>query len=159
IYYNISRSIAYGSLRGTPPGSDPRRHKELAARVLHYARAAYEQARKYDADPERKGTLGTYLCSALINHEPSPSYAEIEAIAREAWGIREKLYEKQYGVGNPLDTHPLNFLFIALTQQDKLEELERVFLDLLARNPHPNWDRNASEALPEAAAKLARAGK
>jgi serine/threonine protein kinase len=152
IYYQISRSIVHGSLTRS---SDPQRLKELAARVVHYARAAYNQGKKYDGDPEQIGTLGTYLCFVLDNHQPNPDYAEIEVIAREAWGIRQKLY----GVGGPLDTHPLNFLLMALTHQDKLEELERVFLDLLARNPRPKWDTNAVFALPEAAAKLARAGK
>ena len=32
-------------------------------------------------------------------------------------------------------------------------------VDLLARNPQPKWDRNASVALPMAAAKLTGAGK
>jgi hypothetical protein len=155
IYYNHSRAIARGSLARTSPISAPQRYKELAARVLHYARAAYDQAKKYDAEPEQMGILGTYLCSVLINHEPNRDYAEIEAIAREARGIREKLF----GVGGNLDTHPLNFLIIALAQQDKIEELERVFLDLLARKPQPKWDRNASIALPLAAMKLAPAGK
>jgi len=91
----------------------------------------------------------------LIHHEPNPDYAAIEVIAREAQGIREKLF----GVGGPLDTHPLNYLLIALARQDRIEDLERVFLDLLARNPRPKWDGNASYALPEAAAKLARAGR
>jgi tRNA A-37 threonylcarbamoyl transferase component Bud32 len=155
IYYEISRSVARGSLARTSPISDPQRHKELAARVLHYARAAYDQAKKYDAEPEQLGILGVYLCSVLINHEPNPDYAEIEAIARDARDIREKLFP----VGENLHTHPLNFLLIALARQDKIEELERVFLDLLARKPQPKWDRNASIALPLAATKLARAGK
>ena len=155
IYYNLSRSIVRGSLARTSPHSDPQRHKELAARTVHYARAAYDHATKYGGDPEQIGTVGNYLCHVLIHLEPNPDYAAIEAIAREAWDIRVKLY----GVGNRLDTHPLNYLLIALARQDKIEELERVFLDLLTRNPQPKWDGNASYALPEAAAKLARAGK
>jgi tetratricopeptide (TPR) repeat protein len=155
IYYEISRSIARGSLARTPRYSNPQRYKELVAKVLHYARAAYDEAKKNDADPEQLAALGTYLCSVLINHDPNPDYTELEAIASEAWGIRKKLY----GVGGTLDTHPLNFLVIALAQQDKIEELERVFLGLLASKPQPKWDRNASIALPLAATKLARAGK
>ena len=143
IYYNISRSIERGSLEDTSPSSDPDRRKELAAKVVHYARAAYDQAKKYEGDPDQIGTLGTYLCHVLIHHEPNPDYAAIEAIAREARVIREKLY----GVGGRLDTHPLNYLLIALARQDKIDELERVFLDLLARKPQPKWDDNASYCL------------
>jgi hypothetical protein len=155
IYYNLSRSIVRGSLARTSPRSDPQRHKELSARAVHYARAAYDQARKYDAEPEQMATLGIWFCHALIYHEPNPDYAGIEAVAREARAIREKLF----GVGTNLDTHPLNYLLWALARQDKIEELEKVFLDLLARKPQPKWDIQASLALPEAAAKLARAGK
>ncbi len=155
IDYNLSRSIARGSLARTSSRSDPQRHKELSAKVVRYARAAYDQARKYDAEPEQMATLGTWFCHALMYHDPNPDYAAIEAMARDARVIREKLF----GVGGPLDTHPLNYLLWALAGQDKIEELERVFLDLLARKPQPKWDIIASHALPEAAAKLARAGK
>ncbi|HEY7326431.1 MAG TPA: protein kinase [Gemmataceae bacterium] len=155
ISYDISRSIARGSLARTSRQSDPQRHKELSAKVVRYARAAYEQARKYDAEPEQMTILAIWFCHALIYHEPNPDYSMIEAIAREARGIREKLF----GVGTNLDTHPLNYLLWALARQDKIEELERVFLDLLARKAQPKWDINACLALPEAAAKLARAGK
>lgn len=88
-------------------------------------------------------------------HDPNLDYATVEAIARKARVIREKLF----GVGGNLDTHPLNYVLFALARQDKIEELERVFLHLLARKPQPKWDINASFALPEATAKLARAGK
>jgi tetratricopeptide (TPR) repeat protein len=154
IYYEISRCIWRGRLASTSP-SDPERRNELAARAVQYARAAYDLAKKYDGEPEQMGILGVYLCHTLIHLEPNPDYAAIEAIAREARAIREKLF----GVGGNLDTHPLNYLLIALARQDKIEDLERVFLDLLARKPQPKWDGNASYALPEAAAKLARAGK
>jgi hypothetical protein len=155
IDYDLSRSIARGSLARTSAISDPQRRKELAARAVHYARAAYDQAKKYGGDPEQMGILGVWLCHTLVYMEPNPDYAAIEAIAREARGIREKLF----GVGGNLDTHPLCYLLIALARQDKIEELERVFLDLLARKPQPKWNDNAGYALPEAAAKLARAGK
>jgi hypothetical protein len=155
IYYNHSRAIWRGSLKSTSPSIDPQRRKELAARAVHYARAAYDQGKKYGGEPEQMGILGVYLCHTLIHYEPNPDYAAIEAIAREARVIREKLF----GVGGPLDTHPLNYLLVALARQDRIEEVERVFLDLLARCPQPQWDGNASYALPEAAAKLARAGK
>lgn len=155
IYYNLSRSIVRGSLARTSPHSDPQRHKELSARAVHYARAAYDQARKYDAEPWQMATLEIWYCHALIYHDPNPDYAAIEVMAREARGVREKVF----GLGNYMDTHPLNYLLWSLARQDKLEELERVFLDLLARKPHPKWDIIASHALPEAAAKLARAGK
>jgi hypothetical protein len=155
INYEISRCIWRGRLESTSPSSDPQHRKELAGKVVHYARAAYDLAKKCDGEPEQLGILGVYLCHALIHLEPSPDYAEIGGIAREARGIREKLF----GVGGNLDTHPLNYLLIALARQDKIEELERVFLDLLARKSQPKWDGNASYALPEAAAKLARAGR
>ncbi len=155
IYANLSRSIVRGSLARTSPRGDPQRHKELSARAVHYARAAYDQGRKYAAEPEEMAILAIWFCHALIEHDPNADYAAIEAMAREARLIREKLY----GVGGPLDTHPLNFLLIALARQDKTEDLERVFLDLLARYPKPKWDSNARYALPKAAAKLARAGK
>jgi hypothetical protein len=155
IDYQISRSIARGQLSSTSPSSDPQRFQELAAKAVHYARAAYDQSKKYDGEPEQIGIHGVWLCHLLIFLEPKPDYAEIEAIAREARGIRENLF----GVGGNLDTHPLNYLLIALARQDKIEELERVFLDLLTRNPQPKWNNNARYALPEAAAKLARAGK
>jgi serine/threonine protein kinase/tetratricopeptide (TPR) repeat protein len=155
VYYNISRSIERGSLKNTSPTSDPERHKELSAKVVRYARAAYDQARKYDAEKEQMGILEVYLCHALIHYEVNPDYAAIEAIAREARVIREKLY----GVGNRMDTHPLNYLIVALARQNKIEEVEKIFLDLLARHPRPEWDVNAHFALPEAAAKLSCAGK
>jgi hypothetical protein len=155
IYYHLSRSLLRGRLASTSDSTDPQRYKELAGEVLRYARAAYDQVKKYDGDPSEIATLEVYLCHVLIHLEPNPDYAGIESIAREARAIREKLF----GVGGNLDTHPLNYLLIALARQDRIEDLERVFLDLLARNPQPKWDGNASYALPEAAAKLARAGK
>ena len=155
IYYNISRSIVRGSLVRTSSVGDPQRYKELVAKVLHYARAAYDQVKTYDGDPGQIATIGIWLCYVLIYIEPNPDYAAIEAIAREARGIRENLF----GVGGKLDTHPLNYLLMALAKQDKIEDLESVFLDLLARNPQPKWDENARFALPRAARKLASAGK
>ena len=155
IYYNISRSIARGSLKNTSPSSDAQRHKELSAKVVHYARSAYDQAKKHDAEPVQMGIVAVYLCHALIYHDANPDYAAIEKIAREARKIREE----QFGVGDLLDTHPFNYLVVALTRQDKLDEVERIFLDLRARKSQPKWDDHASYALPEAAAKLARAGK
>jgi tetratricopeptide (TPR) repeat protein len=155
IYYHISRSISRGSLKDTSPGSEPQRYQELAAKAVRYARTAYDQAKKSDAEPAQMAVIEVYLCHTLIHYEPHPDYAEIEAIARKAWDSRGRLCV----VGGNMHTHPLCYLLVALARQDKIEDLESVFLDLLARKPDPKWNGNASYALPEAAAKLARAGK
>src|SRR5262249_27333243 len=118
ITYHLSRSISRGMEKSGSRTSDPQRYREQAARALHYGRAAYVHAKKYSGDPDQISTLGTYLCSLLINHEPEPDLAEIEAIAREARDIRERLFE----VGSIEHTHPLNMLLIALAAQDKVEE-------------------------------------
>ena len=161
IHYNISRSISRGALKNTSPISEPERHKELAARAVSYARSAYDQGKKYDAEPELMARLGVYLCHTLIHYEPNPDYAPIEATAREALAIRIKMYPVERVKDNKgeMDTHPLNYLLIALARQDKIVETERAFLDMLARRPQPKWDGNASYTLPEAAAKLAGVGK
>ena len=50
-------------------------------------------------------------------------------------------------------------LLLALARQNKVEDIEKIMLDLLSREPRPKWEGNAADALPEAARKLAHARK
>jgi serine/threonine protein kinase len=155
LYYSTARSIARGSLARAEQARDNAQYRKQVARVEHYARAAYLQGKR-DAVPEyEKGVHAVFLAWTLLYLRPEPDNAGAEEVAREAVRIRNAVH----GVGHELSSHPLSFLLLALARQNKVEEIEKVFLDLLARNPRPKWDQNAADALPTAARKLAGAGK
>jgi tetratricopeptide (TPR) repeat protein len=154
-YYNTARSIQRGSLIKAKQANDLARRRELAAREEQYARAAYQQAKRYGTDAHSLGIYAVFLAHALLHDRQEPDNAGAEEVAREAIRIRTNLH----GVGHELTSHPRSYLLLALARQNKVEEIEKTILDLLARTSHPKWDGHGADALPEAARKLALAGK
>jgi serine/threonine protein kinase len=153
--YQIARSIARGQLTRAGRANDVARIRELAVRIEQYGRAAYEQGKRDGAEDLDIATYAVFLAHALLYIKPEPDNAAAEALAREAVRIRTDVH----GIGHELTSHPRAFLFLALARQNKVDDLESIMLDLLARNPHPKWDVNSADGLPEAARTLARAGK
>jgi hypothetical protein len=155
IYYDTARSIERGTLARVLQANNLAERQKQAARVEHYARAAYRQGKQSGIEEHRLGVYGTYLAHTLLFLRPQPDNAAAEEVAREAVRIRNEFH----GVGHELTSHPLSYLLLALARQNKVDEIEKVVLDLLARNPQPKWSAHSADALPEAARTLARAGK
>jgi hypothetical protein len=152
IYYNLARSIQRGAL---VKATDLKQRQVQAARVEKYARAAYQQGKQNGVEAADLGTYAVFLAHTLLYDRLEPDNAGAEAIAREALRIRSDLF----GAGHELTSHPHAYLFMALARQNKVDDIEKTILDLLARNPRPKWQVYATDPLPEAARTLARAGK
>jgi tRNA A-37 threonylcarbamoyl transferase component Bud32 len=155
VSYEIARSIARGRFSQACQTGDQAQVRTQAARVEHYARAAYLGGKRNGEEAVRVGIYAVLLAHTLLSIRPEPDNATAEVLAREAVSIRTAAY----GIGHALTSHPRAFLFLALARQNKVDVIEQTTLDLLARDPRPSWDANASDALPEAARKLALAGK
>jgi hypothetical protein len=155
LYYQIARSIARSSLARAAQANDLARRRKEAARVEHYARAAVRQGKQDGAEVDKVGIYAVFLAYTLLHLRPDPDYAGAEEAAREGVRIRNEVH----GVGHVLTSHPLSYLLLALARQNKVDEIEKTMRELLARNARPKWEANAGDALPEAARKLAQAGK
>jgi serine/threonine protein kinase/tetratricopeptide (TPR) repeat protein len=155
ISYELARSIQRGKAAKARQANNLVPYREQAVRQEQYARAAYFGGKRDGAEQIRLGIYAVFLAHTLLYDRPLPDNAAAEEIARDGVRIRTAIY----GVGHELTSHPRAYLLLALARQNKVEEIEETMLDLLARDPRPKWDPNAADALPEAARKLAAAGK
>jgi hypothetical protein len=154
LYYNTARSIQRGVYMQAAQLGDLGRCRTHADRMVKYAHAAYQLAKQLGLGKETIGIYAVFLAHARL-YRPDPDNAGAEKLAREALGIRTDLH----GIGHALTSHPRAYLFLALARQNKVAEIEKTMHELLQREPRPKWDHNAGDALPEAARKLALAGK
>jgi tetratricopeptide (TPR) repeat protein len=153
--YATALAIRGGKLARAERAGDQAQRREQAARVERYARAAYSQGKQSGVDGFQLGIFATFLAEFCLYIRPEPDNAAGEEFAREGVRIRNK----RHGVGHWLTDHPRQYLLVALLRQGKIDEVEKYLSDLLARNPRPQFHRNMTDAWPDAARALARAGK
>ncbi len=155
ITYATAWAIRHGQLAKAERAGDQARRREQAARVERYARAAIFEGKQSGVDEGRLGIFATFLAECLLFMRPEPDNAAAEEFAREGVRIRNEWH----GVGHELTNHPRQYLMVALLRQGKIDELEKHLSDTLARSPHLRLGLHMTNAFPDAARALARAGK
>lgn len=155
IYSLLANSIERGSLAKARARSDTGAVEQEAARLQHYARAAFEHGKKFDIDWYQISMDGVYLAHTHLFVLPRPDLAEAESAARECWHLRRD----HFGAGHQLCGHPFRYWLIALVRQDKCEEIEKAMLELLSQTSSPQWGADESTTFYDAAVKLAESGR
>jgi serine/threonine protein kinase/tetratricopeptide (TPR) repeat protein len=153
--WDTALAIRQGKLAAAERANDQAQRHEQAARVEHYARAAYVQGKQSRMDAYQLSVFATFLAEFYLYIRPESDNLAAEEFAREGVRIRNE----SHGVCHEQTDHPRQCLLVALMRQGKIDELEKCLSDLLAREPHPQLPRNMPHTWPEAARVLARAGK
>ncbi|MFO0876534.1 MAG: serine/threonine-protein kinase [Gemmataceae bacterium] len=153
--YDTAVAIWRGSFAQAERTGDPSQRTKQAAQMERFARAAYENGKQSGLEEHRLAHFATFLAEFYLLVRPQPDCAAGEEFAREAVRLRNKLY----GVGHELTNHPRQYLLLALLRQGKIDEIEKLLSVALAQEPRMRLGLNLTNAFPDAARALARAGK